>query len=239
MQLENYYTTSDNKLQFSRQQASHFAKLVAGDFNPIHDEDAKRFCVPGDLLFSVLLSKVGISKEMRIEFNGMINDGTDLELQDTEDGHLNVVDDAGKLYLTLERRGETINDPRIAEKIASHYVRFSGKNFPYIMVPLMEEAGMMINPARPLVMYESMELKFDKLTFDNPEVVLSETSMDIDGKRGVVTLGFSIKDNGEVIGKGNKRMLCSGLRPFETDEINNLVTEFYQRKDAFLSSVSA
>ncbi len=36
---------------------------VVDDFNPIHDEDNKRFCVPGDLLFSVLLANVGLSQK--------------------------------------------------------------------------------------------------------------------------------------------------------------------------------
>lgn len=50
MFLTPYFSTEDNQFQFTREQASHFAKKVAADFNPIHDEDNKRFCVPGDLL---------------------------------------------------------------------------------------------------------------------------------------------------------------------------------------------
>ena len=57
MNLEKYYTLDGSRLSFTRQQASDFAKSVAGDFNPIHDIDSKRFCVPGDLLLDVLTRK--------------------------------------------------------------------------------------------------------------------------------------------------------------------------------------
>ena len=55
MFLENYCRITDDKISFTRQQASDFAKQIADDFNPLHDIQAKRFCVPGDLLFSLIL----------------------------------------------------------------------------------------------------------------------------------------------------------------------------------------
>ncbi len=55
MLLNKYYSESDTGIQFTREQASNFAKFVAGDFNPLHDPENKMFCVPGDLLFSVAL----------------------------------------------------------------------------------------------------------------------------------------------------------------------------------------
>ena len=52
MFIKNFYQRANNKVSFTRQQASDFAKKVGDDFNPIHDVTAKRFCVPGDLLFA-------------------------------------------------------------------------------------------------------------------------------------------------------------------------------------------
>jgi len=63
MNLEKYYTLSGSRLSFSRQQASEFAKSVAGDFNPIHNVDSLRFCVPGDLLFSVIIHPLRIAPD--------------------------------------------------------------------------------------------------------------------------------------------------------------------------------
>ena len=55
MNIEKYYNLDGPKLSFTRRQGSDFAKTVAGDFNPLHDVDAKRFCIPGDLLFAVII----------------------------------------------------------------------------------------------------------------------------------------------------------------------------------------
>ncbi|NMS58478.1 DUF3581 family protein, partial [Vibrio parahaemolyticus] len=123
----------------NRKQARHFAKRVAGDYNPIHDEDNKRFCVPGDLLFAVLLSKEGVSQKMRFNFSGMVNDGVALHIENKCDKESAVVDEAGKEYLHMSREGETNHDPAFIEHVVTNYVQFSGMNFPHIMVPLMEE----------------------------------------------------------------------------------------------------
>ena len=48
MNLEKFYSLEGSRLSFTRQQASDFAKSVAGDFNTLHDIDSKRFCVPGE-----------------------------------------------------------------------------------------------------------------------------------------------------------------------------------------------
>ena len=73
MFLESYCDVINNKISFSRLQASDFAKQIADEFNPLHDADAKRFCVPGDLLFSLVLEKSGLSQDMGFTFLGMVN----------------------------------------------------------------------------------------------------------------------------------------------------------------------
>ena len=76
MKLRDYYSENDGFIQFSREQASRFAKNVAGDFNPIHDPDSKRFCVPGDLLFACSLANFGLSEKMHVRFSGMVGAGS-------------------------------------------------------------------------------------------------------------------------------------------------------------------
>ncbi|WP_038144706.1 DUF3581 family protein, partial [Vibrio nigripulchritudo] len=58
----------------------------------------------------------------------------------------------------------------------------------------------------------------------------------IEGKRGQVTLNFSFTDNGKVVGKGVKRMVASGLRPYEKEAVDDLVERFNARKDAFIEA---
>ena len=72
MNIEKYYRLEDSKLSFTRQQASEFAKTEAGDFNPIHNVDSKLFCVPGDLLFSVIIHHYGLRQIMGFSFSGML-----------------------------------------------------------------------------------------------------------------------------------------------------------------------
>ncbi|OOF27057.1 DUF3581 family protein [Salinivibrio sp. IB872] len=235
MQLERYYSEQDGKLLFTRQQASDFAKRVAGDFNPIHDTEASRFCVPGDLLLSILLAKIGISEHIQIHFNGMISANTPLKIVETEH-EVTVVDENQKLYLTLTRRGAVRHDPALANEIAQHYVQFSGKNFPHIMVPLMREQQMMINTDRPLVMYESMSLSFDDLQISSAEVALSSSTMSVNGKRGKVDLSFDFMVGDRRVGHGCKTMVASGLRPYCEDAIQDLVERFNARKQAYCTT---
>lgn len=238
MFLTPYVSTSENQFEFTRQQASHFAKKVAGDFNPIHDEDNKRFCVPGDLLFAVLLQKEGISQKMRFNFSGMVGDGVALNVVEKGEHESAVVDTAGKEYLQMTHQGEVSHDQAFIEHVVTNYVQFSGMNFPHIMVPLMEQEQMMINCQRPLVIYESMEVEFDRLDLQHPEVEFTGATFDVEGKRGVVTLNFAFKEDGDVVGKGVKRMVASGLKPYDTNAVDDLVARFHERKDLFLETLS-
>ncbi|MDB1123828.1 DUF3581 domain-containing protein [Vibrio algarum] len=235
MFLTPYFSVLNQKFQFTRRQASHFAKKVAGDFNPIHDEDNKRFCVPGDLLFAVLLKEEGISQKMRFDFSGMVSDGVALQVENKCENESAVVDEKGKEYLHMNREGEVSHDSELIEHVVKNYVQFSGKNFPHIMVPLMEQQQMMINCQRPLVIYESMEIEFSRLDIHHPEVEFSGATFDVEGKRGVVTLNFDFKEDGELVGKGVKRMVASGLRPYDDSAVDDLVKRFIECKEAFLS----
>ena len=235
MQLEDYYHSEGNRIGFTRRQASDFAKGVAGDFNPIHNADSKRFCVPGDLLFSVALQRYGLSEKMRVVFSGMVGDGVTLEFPDTGEPSVSVCDSHGKTCLTLQRAGRTTTDPGTVCGIIHCYVQFSGQAFPHILVPLMADNGLMINPERPLIIYESMSIELDSLEFDAPRLELSDAHLDIHGKRGDVKLRFDVKSGEHVIGQGAKSMVLSGLRPFEPEAIDTLVNDYMTRKNTFMA----
>ncbi|EGR2797289.1 DUF3581 domain-containing protein [Vibrio navarrensis] len=239
MFLAPYFSSNQQQFQFTREQASHFAKKVAGDFNPIHDEDSKRFCVPGDLLFAVLLRKEGVSQKMRFDFSGMVSDGVALHIENKCEKESAVVDAAGKEYLHMQREGQVNHNPEFIEHVVTNYVQFSGMNFPHIMVPLMEEQQMMINCQRPLVIYESMEVEFSRLDLTHPEVEFTGATFDVDGKRGVVTMNFAFKEEGEVVGHGIKRMVASGLKPYDQEAVDDLVNRFHLRKEEFLQRFAA
>jgi len=90
MNIEDFYRMEGSRLSFTRQQGSDFAKRVAGDFNPIHHPDSKRFCVPGDLLFSVIVHHYGLRQNMAFHFSGMVDDSVQLLLPECEDEHTEI-----------------------------------------------------------------------------------------------------------------------------------------------------
>jgi hypothetical protein len=153
MFLESYCSVTDNKISFSRQQGSDFAKQIADDFNPLHDADAKRFCVPGDLLFSLVLEKSGLSQNMGFTFSGMVSDGIALTFPETITDSASIIDDNAKEYMKIEATGQCTTNSQSINALIRAYVEFSGHTFPHILVKLMFENSVMINPTRPMVMY--------------------------------------------------------------------------------------
>ncbi len=222
-------------LSFTRQQASDFAKNVAGDFNPIHDIDSKRFCVPGDLLFSVIIHHYGLRQNMIFNFSGMVGDHVSLILPqpDNESEHLALMDEKGKKYLAMECNGRSTQNDKLIESLTTHYVEFSSQAFPHIIVPLMSEQNVMINPDRPLIIYESMSLELDTLEMDSIDLELSNSTLQVNGKRGNLTLEYDLLSKGKKIGRGCKRMVLSGLREFDKARMDEVTDTYNQRKEKF------
>ncbi len=191
MFLDQYCTElQDQHFSFSRQQSSDFAKQVANDFNPIHDIDHKRFCVPGDLLFAKVLISEGLQPDMKIKFSGMVSSDVELKIQSLEENLKAIVDLKGKHYLDIESHGESNHNQAMIEQLIRSYVAFSGENFPHVLVPLMKDSNTMINPARPLVIYESMSIHLNRVDLENPVMEASDAALEVEGKRGNVFSGF-------------------------------------------------
>jgi hypothetical protein len=235
MVLANYFTAKGNLVQFTRDQASRFAKEIANDFNPLHNVDAKMFCVPGDLLFSVALSHLGLSQHMCFTFSGMVKDNAVI-FPNNNASQVEVVDDEGKQYLSIERDGDTTRDTALINHLSRHYVAFSGKAFPHILVPLMAAEGVMINPTRPLVIYQSMEISLDRLDLNDPKLESTGASLDVQGKKGTVRLDFRFMEDGVEVGRGAKYMALRGLQPYEDDAIQRVITDYNGYKQAYSAS---
>ncbi|MBO1110151.1 DUF3581 family protein, partial [Plesiomonas shigelloides] len=144
----------------------------------------------GDLLVAVVMSKIGLSQHMHVDFAGMFSDGVALSLNSEDQQLWCVSDDSGKNYRNVATSGETTFDSHITEQVMRSDVAFSGMNFPHIMVPLMEQTQHMIHQTRPLVIHESMSLELSSQELASPSVRLSNASMKIDENRGNVTLTF-------------------------------------------------
>ncbi|MDH5434423.1 MAG: DUF3581 domain-containing protein [Gammaproteobacteria bacterium] len=236
MFVDDFYSKTNNKYVFSKQQGSDFAKQVAGDFNPLHDADNSRFCVPGDLLFSLTVSQFGLSEEMTFDFQGMIggNDEIDLVVSENE---IVAKDQDDKVCLTINRRGEVTQNPLFLESFIKAYVAFSGKTFPHILIDLMKQEGVMVNTSRPMVIYDQMKVHFDQFVDIEAEVKAKSVKFDVTGKRGTVTMKFDLCADGQSIGHGEKQIIMSGLRPYDQGSIDNLVDAYNQKRNAYEMSL--
>lgn len=130
----------------------------------------------------------------------------------------------------MDRSGATTNDQQLIEAITRAYVAASGKNFPHTLKPLMESNGVMFNPDRPMVMYESMSLALDNLDLPSPELELHNATLEEAGKRGNVFLEYRLTANGKPVGEVTKRLVLSGLRPYSEEAMAGVIEEFYRLK---------
>ncbi len=239
LDISQYVSADSSGMRFSQSQASDFAKGVAGDFNPIHDIGAKRFCVPGDLLFAALLDRYGVYAQLHVDLMSLLSADVSVELPQTLSAHNEIKDSQGRHLLSLDVSGESTTDQSFVSGLVEHYVRFSGKTFPDILVELMRENNAMINPARPLVIYKDMALQLDSLSGEQLSLQLDKATLDVDGKKGKACLQFIIKDEGNIIGRGEKNMVLSGLRDFDEVAMQEVVDLYSQWKTAYASSVTS
>lgn len=230
MFLDTFVNQQHHQFSFSAEQASRFAKQVAEDFNPIHDPDSKRFCVPGDLLFAFLVSRYGLAQQLNCQFEGMVSADTLLHCVEQGDS-VQIVDDNGKVFLTMQQQGGRATNCGFIEQLVKDYVRFSGQNFPHILQPLMQQHGLMINPQRPLVIYQSMSLQFSRLPEQCPTLQLVTSELNNDGKRAQIILKFAYLEQGETVGTGEKRLLLGSLVPYDHQQMQGMV-DFYNARKA-------
>jgi hypothetical protein len=230
MFLSPYYVETQEGIQIAGEQASRFAKDIAGDFNPIHDPDAQRFCVPGDLLFAIVLEKYGLHQKMGFRFTGMVGKEITLTFPQTDDAAFSIVGHKGKTYLEVERSGDVSHDAAVIETLIRDYVAFSGRNFPHILAPLMKKHNVMINVDRPLVIYESMSFDLANLTFSDPTLELAESKLTVNGKRGDAELHFDVMAGGEKVGHGFKKLVLSGLREYDEAGMQHMIDLYEERK---------
>ena len=99
-----------------------------------------------------------------------------------------------------------------------------------VIVPLMAEQDAMINPKRPMLMYQSMTIELDRLDITSPTLVASEPVFNYEGKRGSITLRFNLIENDEIVGRGEKHMLVSGIQSYDADAMQGLITAYSNSK---------
>lgn len=234
MNLDDFHSDDAGLISYTREQASRFAKEVAGDFNPIHNPDSKMFCVPGDLLFATTLAKRGLRKTMCFKFSGMVKDDP-VHITETDKG-INLVDSNDKACLEIECSGDNTDNAELIQKFTEAYVAFSGRTFPHILLPLMADKDIMINPRRPMVMYLNMTLELTRLDMADVSLDFTGADVEVEGKKGTVALRFNVMADGEVVGTGSKNMALRGLMAYDKDAMDALAEGYEADKAAYLAA---
>jgi hypothetical protein len=83
-----------------------------------------------------------------------------------------------------------------------------------------------------------MEFELKRLDIPNVKLRLADSRMQVNGKRGDVRLTFEFLCGEIVVGSGRKRLLLSGLRPYEQGGMDQLVNAYLARRDNYLSTGS-
>ncbi|MEE3239647.1 MAG: DUF3581 family protein [Pseudomonadota bacterium] len=234
--IEPFITSVDrNTICISAKQASDFAKGIAGDFNPIHDHDSKRFCVPGDLLFTETIRRLGLYQSMHFDFIEML--AADVYIQyppKAEEGRHFITNSTGKNLVGIDITGQRLSNQLFAAQFALDYVQFSARSFPDILVPLMKQHGKMINPSRPLVIYQSMSFQLEETPMAQVDLTLDNSELKIDGKRGRALFSFNLSSSGKAVGRGKKKLILSGLRDYQDDVMDQLTNDYLDKKKQYL-----
>lgn len=231
--LDDYFRSDADGVRVSPEQGSRFAKEIAGDFNPIHDADSSRFCVPGDLLFALVLRFYGISRWMRLRFEAMVGAEDQLLFPEAPEDAITVATGSGGTAVAVARAGEICHDPQLVEALIRRYAGFSGRNFPEFLLPLMRHHGVMFNPDRPLVIYDGMEFEFDLLDPAGLDVILDDAALEVKGRRAEERLSFRMVRGDEQIGSGTKSVVLAGLKPYDAERMEAFVEDYVTRRQRY------
>lgn len=234
--LDSFHSVdADGAIRISGEQASRFAKEVAGDYNPLHDSGARRFCVPGDLLFALALDRYGLSTRMTFGFRGMVDADEPIHCPDTDAERFALTDEGGGVFMEVERGGEITRDRDTIQTFILQYTAFSGRTFPHYLIPLLAEKRVMFHPERPMVIYDSMGFELVTPALSRPALELDESTMDVNGRRGEAVMRFTIEDEGQPVGSGWKKLLISGVREYDEAAMNEFVERFNRHREAYLA----
>ncbi len=220
----------DGTVRVTARQASSFAKDVAGDFNPLHDVGTRRFCVPGDLLFSVVLMRYGLSTNMTFRFRGMVDADEPVHCPPDDGDSFVLTDRRGGVFMEIERQGAITRDESAIEAFVRQYVAFSGRTFPHYLIPVLADKQVMFHPDRPTVIYDSMGFTLEMLDFGLPELELDDATLNVAGKRGDAVMRFGIHENGQSVGAGWKKLIMSGLREYDEGAMSAFVDKFTRHR---------
>jgi hypothetical protein len=165
---------------------------------------------------------------MHFDFVGMVDETSRLQFPPLSDAF--DITSEGKVMLSVKRDGERKQCESLTSSLIRNYVEFSGTTFPHVIIPLMAKQDVMINPARPMVIYESMSIQLDRLDIEEVSLQPAEPEFTFEGKRGKIVLRFNLFHGDEQVGQGEKHMVVAGVREYCQEAVDNLIEYYNERK---------
>lgn len=230
--LSGFHQSDGATCSVSADQGSRFAKAIAGDHNPLHDADAPRFCVPGDLLFALIIGHYGLAREIELTFKGMLRAEAPLSFPENPGPAFSICGEGDREYVSVTMQDALETTPAGRLALVRAYVACSGQTFPDLLDPLLEAHGVMFNPDRPFVVYDSMQIQLLQPPQPDVSLQLEDSALKVEGKRGDARFDFVILQAGERIGHCTKQMVVSGLRDYDRDRMAELIARYQQRRSA-------
>ncbi len=230
--LRDFHHSDGATYKVSAAQGSRFAKEIASDHNPLHDPDAPRFCVPGDLLFALIVGRYGLASEIDLTFKGMLRADTTLHFPQAPAEEFAICGDGDKEYVGVRLQNPLQASPAAQLALIKAYVACSGQTFPDLLDPLLASHGVMFNPDRPFVVYDSMHIRLEQTPEINLSLVLADSHLDVEGKRGDARFDFVIMQSGRKIGNCTKQMVVSGLRDYDAERMAEMIALYQARRSA-------
>jgi hypothetical protein len=228
--LDGFYHGSDHERWVTADQGSRFAKQIAGDHNPLHDPDSSRFCVPGDLLFALILRRYGLARRFALSFRGMLRAGTRLRFPSQPSERFMLADENDRDTVEVCHEQPLADDLAGRLALIEAYVACSGETFPDRLGPLLAEAGVMFNPQRPFLVYDGMNLAMDRAPGAGLEVRPVDASLTVNGKRADVQFDYQLIDADGTPGTASKRMVVSGLRAYDAEAMAAVIAAYQARR---------
>lgn len=228
--LSRFHHQDGDWLWVGADQGSGFAKRVAGDHNPLHDAEAPRFCVPGDLLFALVAHRYGLARHFALSFRGMLRADTPLHFPPRPGREFAIADNDQREYVYITHDAPLPSNEAARLALIRAYVGCSGETFPDRLCPLLAEAGVMFNPQRPFVVYDSMALDLERAPGIDVGVTPLDESLTVNGKRADVRFNYRIEDGNGVIGHAAKQMVVSGLRDYDAEAMDAVIEAYQARR---------
>jgi hypothetical protein len=228
--LDDFYNADSDQLWVTADQGSRFAKEIAGDHNPLHDAESSRFCVPGDLLFALIVRRYGLARHFSLSFRGMLRAGTRLSFPSQPAQAFTIADENDRDTVEVQYDRPVTTDPAALLALIEAYVASSGETFPDRLGPLLAEAGVMFNPQRPFLVYDGMALDIQRAPGTDVRVTPADASLAVNGKRADVQFDYRIADGDGALGEASKRMVVSGLRPYDAEAMTAVIAAYHARR---------